>query len=265
MNIQNPSTADRAVDLFKQMANKLIDTGNNMAVKYGNGGMSPRFQTINDQQANDYQKVVNAKNMLLAGSIKNDPRNNNSIYRGLVATPTPTPTLIKNTNITPTPIQTNRLVPTVIPTNTPTPTPVATSFPNQNYVEQTIFPLTRAQNLPDALVAGQWAAEGRFVNPPNNNLFNLMYNGQLHSYQSLANHIADYALTIKNILQSKGYDMGKMTSDQILKALQEGKTRFEGHNPNPTSYINLVTSTPEYQQYNQMQQIIDKLNKQLKK
>lgn len=190
-----------------------------------------------DKETEDYFKVIEARRALELGQIKNDPRNNDYTYKGVLGAQSPSPTPS----------------PTMAPTSTSTPTPtqgiIPTSYPNQQYVEQTILPLTRKEGLPDELVAGQWAGEGRFVNPENNNLFNLMYGGKLHKYQNIPNNIADYALTIKNIVKGKGKDINKMDALEILKTLQEGNTRFEGHNKDPKQYVDLITSTPEYKNY----------------
>jgi len=138
LNVQNPSTSSRAVDFFKQMANKLIDTGNNVAVKYGNGAMTPRFETIADKQANDYQKVVEMRRLQAAGSIKDDPRNNpNFIYNGAI-NPTATPIPLGKsgqTKITPIPLGrgTATKVPLKRTTATPTPTPTAPYVPNFDF------------------------------------------------------------------------------------------------------------------------------------
>ena len=140
MDIQNPSIGNRAVDFFKQMANKLIDTGNNVAVKYGNGAMTPRFETIADKQAQEYQTVVNNKNILDAKlrnlKIKEDPRNNNYVYNGNVGYVSPPTQRVRIATPTPTQPVNKQLVPTHIPKASPTPTPQSSPYiPNFDFTD----------------------------------------------------------------------------------------------------------------------------------
>lgn len=199
-------------------------------------------------------------------------RNNqvNSLYPPKT-TPSPKPAYVSVANASantmkpaPTKSIAQKIIPTLKDTNVPKTTKptatltvatqpsnaIAAPIANQDYLEKEVLPRTRKYGIPDALAAGQWAAEGRFVNPKNNNWFNLMYDGKVHPYQSLDNHVADYALTLKNLLKNQGIDItSKKDAMEILKLLQSGKTRFEGHQPDPQHYVNLVSSTPEFKKY----------------
>lgn len=124
-NTQNPSTIDKILDVFKQGANKIINNANSMSVKYGNGGITPRFETIADKQANDYQKVIEARRIAAAGGMKDDPRNNNYIYRGVVGNIKPSNQKVK---IVATASKNNQLTPTRVPTTTPTAIPLQNHY-----------------------------------------------------------------------------------------------------------------------------------------
>lgn len=127
---------------------------------------------------------------------------------------------------------------------TPTPTP---AVKKQSFLESSVFPITREYGIPDALVASQWALEGgRITSNPQNNLFGLMANGKLINYPSIEANVRDYALTIKNILKAKNFHL-PLAKDEIILALQSGdKPRYEGHNPDPMTYVYTIKSLPEW-------------------
>ncbi len=54
------------------------------------------------------------------------------------------------------------------------------------YLENTLFPLTRQYGIPDELAAAQWAIEGgrKTTGIQETNPFGLLWEGQLHPYQS---------------------------------------------------------------------------------
>jgi hypothetical protein len=196
--------------------------------------------------AETYQKVVESRQLQAMGQVHNDPSNDKYVYRGL-STP---PSLVEKTN----PKNDSNTLAHMIATMTPTPSPTAVpqDLPpaSNNYLESQVLPRTRKYGIPDALAAGQWAAEGRFVEPQNNNWFNLMYGGKVHPYQNLDTQTADYALTINNLLKNQGKDLKDIKDPvEVLRLLQSGKSRFEGHQADPQSYVNLVSNTPEFQRY----------------
>jgi len=128
---------------------------------------------------------------------------------------------------------------------TPTPTP---AVKKQSFLESSVFPITREYDIPDALVASQWALEGgRITSNTQNNLFGLMANGKLINYPSIEANVRDYALTIKNILKAKNFHL-PLAKDEIILALQSGdKPRDEGHNPDPMTYVYTIKSLPEWE------------------
>ncbi len=120
-----------------------------------------------------------------------------------------------------------------------------------SFLESNIFPITDQAGLPRALVAGQWAMEGgRAIDNPQHNLFGLMSGGSLIPYPNIQRNVSDYILTIQNLLKRKGANPSAIKDPvTILKILQSGDTRYEAHNPNPTTYIEGVTNTPEWRMY----------------
>ena len=166
-----------------------------------------------------------------------------------IDTPTPPPS--------PSPTMAPYQQPQPIPSPTPPP-----AYSNQtpqtnlsqeviNLLENSIFPITRQRNIPDALSASQWATEGgRQMDNPLHNLFGLGPNIQ---YPSLEANVNDYALTIENILKAKGIDLSQypeLNAYDILMLLQsEDKPRYEGHNSNQWDYTQTVMNTPEWRSY----------------
>ena len=132
----------------------------------------------------------------------------------------------------------------VITSNTPSANP-------GGFLESTIFPMTDEAGIPRALVAGQWAMEGgRVTDNPQHNLFGLMQGGSLIPYPNIQRNVSDYILTIQNLLKRKGVNPASVKDPgQILRILQSGDTRYEAHNPNPTTYVGDVTNTPEWRMY----------------
>jgi hypothetical protein len=179
------------------------------------------------------------------------------------------PKVLDSINTTPTPTPT--LAPTFTPTPTPTPIPDAKSnlpltptpppqYPDmtlnnlsqqqKDFLENVILSQTRKKGLHDSLVASQWAMEsGRSTGNPKNNVFGLMKGGELIQYPSVEANIDDYALTIMNNMERKGYDDW---SDPYLTAvrIQEEPQRYETHFEDPFKYTHGLFSTPEYKYYN---------------
>lgn len=132
---------------------------------------------------------------------------------------------------------------------------------NIYYLVNNVLPLTRKYGIPDAVAAGQWAAEGRFMRPSNNNYWNLMWRNspeedlRVWPYENIENNVRDYDLTLRNLASlglgisqdQFGYD--KYAPDEIIRAIQSGPQRFEMHSPYPTEYIDLVLNTPEYRYF----------------
>lgn len=118
---------------------------------------------------------------------------------------------------------------------------------NIQWLEGEVLPITRKAGFPDALVAGQWAIEDR---KKDTSMFNLMFNGKVHKYQNTENNVNDYIRTVTNILKRKGYDINKIKDPQeILRILQTGNTRYEGHSKDPMDYLKIISDTPEYKYY----------------
>jgi hypothetical protein len=157
----------------------------------------------------------------------------------------PTPTI-------PIPKERVKNVPPII---TPTPPPKYENYELKNlsneqrtFLENTVFPITRGRNIPDALAASQWAEEGgRRIASPINNLFGL---GPGIKYPTMEAGINAYADTLHKILNKKGYtveDLGD--AYQILMKLQEATPRYEGDNDDPYSYTHNIMNTPEWKYY----------------
>lgn len=127
---------------------------------------------------------------------------------------------------------------------------------NIEYLNSVVLPLTRKYGIPDELAAGQWAAEGRYVNPETNNFWNLMYGGQVHPYENMDNMARDYDLTLKDIMSrnmgkdKESFNYGDYDVMTLLNALQSGQSgNFEGHSPRPLEYVDLVSNTPEFRYF----------------
>ena len=126
-----------------------------------------------------------------------------------------------------------------------------TQHPNFDQILATsVFPNTRPSHIPDAVAAAQTALESAYGDSPlaknNNNYHGIMKwdsagNRSPQSFDSASKSAMIYANTVKSILESKGYDVSKMTADEVLNALQEGNTRrYEGDNPDPKAYVRKV-------------------------
>lgn len=216
-----------------------IDNLKNLIGEFLRGG-EPLRSPIPGYKSQNIKKPIAKKEIMNAES-ENYRLNKDQTINDYFSTLTPTPSPNISRENTPTPTPTIEALMKVIASN---------KKPTGDYIEDEVLPRTRRYGIPDALAAGQWAGEGRFINPENNNLYNLMYDGKLHKYQNLDTNIADYALTVKNILKRQGKDLKDVQDAMdVLKLLQSGKTRFEGHNPDPNTYIDLVSSTPEFKKY----------------
>ena len=122
------------------------------------------------------------------------------------------------------------------------------TFKQTYFLEHSIFPVTRACGVPDSLAAAQWALEsGRATTSPINNFFGI---GPGWKFATVKANVEKYCQTIKNILKRKGYDLSQMSDPvEILKALQAGSYRYEGHNPDPMTYVHHISSLKEFKAY----------------
>lgn len=129
----------------------------------------------------------------------------------------------------------------------------------KGYLDTTLLPVTRKYGIPDFLAAAQWAVEGG--RQQKNNPFGLMFNGQLHPYQSLENAVRDYDLTLRSILADNAgisvdqFNYSDFRPDELTRLLQERANgevsthRYEGHSSNPRQYGPLLRSVSEWQYY----------------
>lgn len=295
MDNQNPSFGSRTVDAFKQAANKLLDFGNNIAVKYGNGTITPRFETIADRQANEYQKNVEYQNIIAhAGPvIRDDPRNNGYVYRGNIA---PSKNRVAVNKIVPTPT-TKRLVPTGVPSKYPLPTttpyPLPTPIPglglqgqtpqSNTFLEKVIIPMAKRYNVHPAIAAGQFAREGRLYGEGarKNNFFNI---GNTNAVAAEAFRTGDYSKFIAYASPELGtqryFDFISGMAEDTLYANGPSQKKifrenWEKNRKNPEKFLQTigetyapggvyakdVVDTPEYRKYNEeMQAMVTKLN-----
>ncbi len=205
------------------------------------------IKPISDQQFNDNN------NQALQGYYNRDWAANNLPQTPSNYTPKTVqyPDLMANAPIKKT-IAVSNTAPKV--NSTPTPTVVNSTPKSVNpssFLESTIFPMTDSAGIPRALVASQWAMEGgRVQDNPQHNLFGLMAGGGLITYPNIQRNVSDYILTIQNLLKRKGANPSTIKDPAtILKILQSGDTRYEAHNPNPTTYVEGIMNTPEWRKY----------------
>lgn len=121
------------------------------------------------------------------------------------------------------------------------------TFKQRYFLEKELLPRSRQCGIPDALHAGQWALEsGRSTYRADNNYWGI---GPRWRFGSLDEGVATYCKTVKNILKHKGYEVSQ-DSKLDLKRLQEGNFRYEGHNPDPQTYVEHVSNLDEFKYYN---------------
>lgn len=148
------------------------------------------------------------------------------------------------------------------PTATPTPTPQQSAVQqvlgakNQqtlspvvtNWLETNVFPTTDKLGIPRSVAASQWAVEGgRRTESPINNFYGI---GPNWKFDNVQDNVHTYGNTILNILKAKGYNIQGLSPLQVVQALQAGQSpRYEGHNPDPQTYVQTVTGTPEWRYY----------------
>lgn len=120
------------------------------------------------------------------------------------------------------------------------------TFKQRYFLEKELLPRSRKCGIPDALHAGQWALEsGRSISKSSNNYWGI---GPGWTFKSLDEGVATYCKTVKNILKKKGYEIsGDAKLD--LKRLQEGTYGYEGHNPDPQTYVDHVMALEEFKYY----------------
>lgn len=117
------------------------------------------------QDADTYQKVVEARQLQAMGQIHDDPRNNNSIYKGLISGNSPGVVLAAKTSR-----PTKRLVnPTATPTPSPTFMPTATPAPTS--FEAMAMPILQKYGIPPEVAFGMRDAEGGKIGA--NNVYNI--------------------------------------------------------------------------------------------
>lgn len=123
----------------------------------------------------------------------------------------------------------------------------------QQLLENHVFPVTDVFGIPRAVVAAQAAQESGYGTSPlskQNNLFGL----KAHSYPGFAHFDTPedaaryYAQTVQSL---SGGDLKKYKNDPLglLKAIQSGKSHYEGDNQNPMQYVYDVSHNPLWRQY----------------
>lgn len=150
------------------------------------------------------------------------------------------------------------LAPTRAPmTPTPTPPPPVQSVNNNvnlnedvlNFLENTVFPITREYGIPDAVAAGQFAAEGRFnhMGARRNNFYNIAaYDGkesQMPGYSSPEQGVAAYA---KLIATNPRYAKAMASSEDPAEMVRQIK--MAGYATRP-DYAQFIMSTPEFKAF----------------
>jgi len=123
------SAFEQILDLAKQKVNPTIDQLNIWANRIGMNYPLQNFQTIALRDADAYVRATEARRSLRSGDFNDSPRNDNSVYRGLISptsasqkkTVRPSPTFF--------PTATPTRIPTRLPTATRTPIPSTTPAP----------------------------------------------------------------------------------------------------------------------------------------
>lgn len=129
------------------------------------------------------------------------------------------------------------------------------------FLESTVFPITRQYNIPDALAAGQFAAEGRgnhkYAKAPYNNPFNINAvdsNPDLaFRYATIEDGIRDYAELLKRRYSSA---ISKIDIDEVVRGVEnlhyagDPKTYRERAKNGYSSYAEFIKDTPEFRYYN---------------
>lgn len=230
---------------------------NDALLKIGLGTVYP----IPDDQVLKYQKEYRNRPIVFDKNIptKNPAKKSNLIVFENKSTPTPTPT------------------PTATPTPTPTPQvkgastmrfkngkPASTQQDVMQFIETTVLPITREYGIPDAVAAGQFAAEGRLqgLGASRNNFFNL------GAYDSNVDNAFDYKTPEDGVrayadLIARKYP-GVIGEKDPVKAIQavekqgyagdpktwrQRKKEQDGVETPYRSYSDFVMNNPEWRQY----------------
>jgi flagellum-specific peptidoglycan hydrolase FlgJ len=255
---QKISALDRVIDIFKQVANPVIGTINDASYYY-NGPQTQKFKTLADQQTKRDQLISQNRQAQSAGLIRNSPRNDQYVYKGIIETPTSTSNRVKTANVVAS--NTNkRLVPTAIPTQTP-------MSQNPTWEElKTFFAIKAKEGGYDrAAIIGQKALEsdrgkssfakerynyggiGAYDKDPN----------QAFSFKNPQDYWNYYDLMIKKRFPEAYQARGN--GQQYLEALKKGNYATD------KDYVANIMDTPEYKEYAAIYNVIDKLNKELDK
>lgn len=118
----------------------------------------------------------------------------------------------------------------------------------QDFLENTVFPITRKYNIPDAVAAGQFAAEGRLTGTgaERNNFFNVMaYDGKedaMPGFDTPEQGVEKYA---RVLARDRRYSKAMRKSDpaEMIKAIKEA-----GYATRP-DYAEFIMQTPEFKKY----------------
>lgn len=111
-----------------------------------------------------------------------------------------------------------------------------------------ILPVTRQYGIPDALVAGQAAQESGYMQHPagQNNFFGMRgHSTPWANFQTPQEGATYYAQTITSLVPN----IANLSPEQALVALQSGRQRYEGNNPNPMTYVNDIRQNPAWQAF----------------
>ena len=151
----------------------------------------------------------------------------------------------------------------ITPTPTPPPsviTPAPQSLIHSEFADilnNRILPITRQYGIPDAMAASQAAHESGYgtsdAAQKNNNFFGLMHfdkntgTRSIHYFATPEESAHFYGQTVKAIVPN--LEQYKTATLSALKALQSGKQKYEGDNPNPMQYVYDVSQNPYWQAY----------------
>lgn len=184
-------------------------------------------------------------------------------------TPTPSPELRKSSVLA---AETQRQAITPTPTMIPPKSnPNARLDPNvQQFIENTIFPVTRKYEIPDPVAAGMFAAEGRLsgLGANRNNFYNIgafdSNPNQATYFETPEQGIEAYAKFMKgegNYASPKHKESftnaynNRKNVVEMLRGIQEAgyagdpKTYKQRAKNNFNSYMEFIMATPEFQKY----------------
>lgn len=246
--VQSPIPQSQVVS--HQQAPSWLEYGINQAGNQLANLMAPKHPIV--------QHIENIQNRF-GGQPTPIPVRQPGLTFGPTITPTPHPMLRPTVAPTATPTPAPTATPTAMPTPegwVPIPTPSMVPHVNQSFVDtlnNVILPVTRAAGIPDPVAAAQTAMEsGHGKTAVNNNYHGIMqWDAQgkrsLRSFNSPEESAKAYVQTLQHIVP----DLTKYKNDPtgLLRALQSGKTRYEGDNADPMAYVQNVTNVPEWGAY----------------